>query len=160
MSSLITKFGTAKLHHTGYYVIKTREKGNHNKALHRLIYEDFWGVKLPKEIHVHHKDGNKTNNCILNLEAMTMQEHVALHNSGEKLSIKSRKISNAKNTSGYYRVSKLIHPQCKQGFTWRYVYYEDDKQKAICSVSFEKLEQKVKSKGLEWFKLSEMEALS
>lgn len=35
-----------------------------------------------------------------------------------------------------------------------YRYYDDDdKQRPIYSVDLEKLEQKVKAKGLEWFKL-------
>lgn len=54
------------------------------------------------------------------------------------------------NASNIRRVSKNRTSQCKQGFTWRYVYHENGKQKVITSVNMEKLEQKVKNKGLPW----------
>lgn len=62
------------------------------------------------------------------------------------------KINQAKsrNKTGYYHVSKKKEPRVKQGYTWEYRYYEDGKYKAIQSVSFEKLEKKVKAKGLPW----------
>ena len=73
---------------------------------------------------------------------------------GKKLSDKYRKkISEAKNTTGYYHVYKRKIPACKQGFAYAYQYYGDDnKRHEISSVSLEKLEQKVKAKGLEWLK--------
>jgi hypothetical protein len=42
----------------------------------------------------------------------------------------------------------------KQGFFWRYRYYEDGKQKSINSVDIKKLEEKVKMKGLLWIDFS------
>lgn len=74
-----TKFGSASINANNYYQIKSVNEGNRGKLLHRLIYEDFWGVKLPPQISIHHKDGNSLNNCILNLEAMTISEHQKLH---------------------------------------------------------------------------------
>ena len=63
------------------------------------------------------------------------------------------KMSRAQNTTGFFRVYKRKNPAYKQGFTYAYKYYGDDKkQHSITSVSLEKLEQKVKAKGLEWFK--------
>ena len=38
-----------------------------------------------------------------------------------------------------------------------YMYYENGKHKVIYSADIKKLEQKVKAKGLEWIKLSDME---
>ena len=61
-----------------------------------------------------------------------------------------KKISIAQNTTGYLNVSKSKDKTCKQGFVWRYCYYEDRKQKSISSVDLNKLEQKVKAKGLKW----------
>lgn len=76
---------------------------------------------------------------------------------GKKLSKEHRKkISKAQNTTGYYRVVKSKNPQCRQGFYYRYQYYDDNgKQHRITSVSLEKLEKKVKAKGLEWLKMEE-----
>ena len=51
-----TKFGSASINADGYYQIKSINEGNRGKLLHRLIYEDFWGVNLPKQIHIHHKN--------------------------------------------------------------------------------------------------------
>ena len=47
-------------------------------------------------------------------------------------------------------MSKSKDKTCKQGFVWRYLYYEDRKQRSISSVDLNKLEQKVKAKGLKW----------
>ena len=149
-----TKFGTASINNGGYYHITSRKEGNTNKKLHRLIYEDFWGVKLPEEIYVHHIDGDKLNNCILNLEAIHASDHQRMHNLGAKKSKEScdkisKKQSKNQNTSGYFRVSKL-KTSSKQGFTWAYQYYVDGKRKNISSVDIVKLKEKVLAKGLEW----------
>ncbi len=58
--------------------------------------------------------------------------------------------SRARNKTGYYHVSKKKEKRVKQGYVWEYRYYEDGKYKAIQSVNFEKLEKKVKAKGLPW----------
>ena len=39
---MITKFGRAYIGHHGYYVVTSKKEGNHNKLLHRLIFEDFY----------------------------------------------------------------------------------------------------------------------
>ena len=62
----------------------------------------------------------------------------------------------SKNNTGYFRVCKCNSKNCKQGFNWVYHYYEDGKRKSITSVDFDKLEEKVKAKGLEWYKLDEV----
>lgn len=73
---------------------------------------------------------------------------------GEHHSIESKlKMSRRKNTSGYFRVSKIPDPKMAQGFYWKYGYTEEDKRKAITSVDLEDLERKVREKGLEWIVL-------
>ena len=62
-----------------------------------------------------------------------------------------------KNKTGYYRVSKKRDLSSNQGFTWVYQYYDGEKRRCISSVNFDKLEEKVKAKGLEWYKLEEVE---
>lgn len=64
-------------------------------------------------------------------------------------------ISKTKNTSGYYRVIKEKHKTCKEGFIYRYSYKENGKQKKIRSTTLEKLEEKVRNKGLDWIKYDE-----
>ena len=75
---MITKFGTAKIYR-GYYIITSRKEGNHGKFLHRLIFEDFYKIKLPKHIIIHHNNENKLDNNIWNLIPMSKEEHSLLH---------------------------------------------------------------------------------
>lgn len=76
---------------------------------------------------------------------------------GCKHSQKERIImSKSRNTCGYYRVSQRKASDCIQGFRWRYQYRTDDGiNKSITSVDINKLEEKVKSKGLPWYKLKD-----
>lgn len=149
--TLHTKFGTASVNpNSGYYTITG---GNYkNKLLHRLIFEDFYGY-IPDNYVIHHKDGDKLNNCILNLQLMSWKEHCKTHlhyNRDLNFCIKESK---AQNTTGYFRVSISKCKQCNQGFMYRYQYRENKHKKAIFSTDLKKLEEKVKSKGLEWRKL-------
>ena len=47
--------------------------------LHRLVVEKSIGRYLRKDELVHHKDRNRSNNDISNLEIMTWKEHMKLH---------------------------------------------------------------------------------
>ena len=78
-----TKYGNARIASNGYYIISTTDKGNFEKYLHRLIYEDHYG-EIPKGYIVHHKNGNKLDNSIDNLELMTLEEHTIHHSKGNK----------------------------------------------------------------------------
>lgn len=46
---------------------------------HRLVMSTYLGRPLLSEEHVHHKDGNKLNNDISNLEIISLEEHSRLH---------------------------------------------------------------------------------
>ncbi len=46
--------------------------------LHRIVYEDNFGPIAPG-LHIHHKDGDITNNAPSNLEALTHAEHMRRH---------------------------------------------------------------------------------
>lgn len=154
-SKLKTKFGTATVNQDGYYEIVSMKEGNKDKLLHRLIYEDYHNTTLEKGMHVHHRNMNKLDNCVLNLEALTAAEHISLHRKGVPLSRKCRiNISRAKGSSNYYRVTLEKDPTCKQGFIYRYQYCENNKRKKIKSVDLEKLKEKVEDRGLEWIKFN------
>jgi len=162
---LNTKWGNAKLDHNGYYHITSRKEGNCGKYLHRLIFEDFYG-EIPTGYNVHHKNEKKTDNCIMNLQLMEPGEHVSLHKKGENHYLYGehhsektmKKMSETQNSSGYFRVSKKKNSHYKQGFFWKYQYYENGKRKNISSVDIEKLKQKVLDKGLEWYIIDEEKA--
>lgn len=61
----------------GYKKIKL--KNNKTRDEHRLVMEKFLGRKLERYEIVHHKDGNKRNNSLENLEVMTLSEHSRIH---------------------------------------------------------------------------------
>jgi len=67
----------------GYkYIFKPSHPNNVNNYVpeHRLIIELQLKRYLNKDELVHHKDSNKLNNSIENLEVMTKSNHRALHN--------------------------------------------------------------------------------
>lgn len=181
--TLHTKWGTAKVSE-GYYRITSKKEGNHNKFLHRLIWEDFYNCKVPEGYVIHHRNHIKTDNCILNLQLMRNKDHCILHNpkgenhrnygkthsgeskmkmseekmghdvSGETKRKISESLSKSNNTSGYFRVCKQKDKRCNHGWRWAYWYYDENgKRKNISSNDIDKLEAKVKAKGLKWKKL-------
>jgi hypothetical protein len=50
-----------------------------NNREHRIVMERFLGRKLKSSEYVHHKDGNKTNNDISNLEIISASDHAKHH---------------------------------------------------------------------------------
>jgi HNH endonuclease len=58
---------------------------------HRLVMEQHLGRKLTSNEVVHHKDGDKFNNSLDNLEVMSRAEHSRMHMTGRKLSEKQRR---------------------------------------------------------------------
>lgn len=58
---------------TGYYLNSTIRK-----RLHRYVWEQEVG-KIPKSCHIHHIDGDKSNNSINNLTIITASGHARLH---------------------------------------------------------------------------------
>lgn len=70
------------LHTSGYYVIslKTNKKSK-NYSVHRLVATAFLDNTLfnNENLHVHHKDFDKTNNVLSNLQILTSGEHQNIH---------------------------------------------------------------------------------
>lgn len=46
---------------------------------HRHIMEQYLGRKLSRKEHVHHRDGNKINNSLNNLELVNPSDHARDH---------------------------------------------------------------------------------
>lgn len=153
---IYTKYGKAYLD-KGYYRIRDKNSKYNNKALHRIIYEEHHKCTILPNYVIHHKDGNKVNNNINNLILMSNSDHSKLHNiQGDNIPEYTFKqmlaISKSQNKSGYFRVS-ISKANNKQGFKYKYQYYENGVQKSISSKNIRKLERKVKRKGLPWKKL-------
>ena len=152
-----TKFGLAKINDKGYYVITSQKEGNNGKYLHRLIFEDFYQIKLLEDTVIHHEDGNPLNNEIWNLVPMTRAEHNTIHKTGEKFTIERKlNVSSTQNSTGYFRVYKSYEKGPKQGFRWVYRWRENGKQRSIKRIDINKLKEKVLEKGLEWIELKEV----
>ena len=66
----------AKNQVTGYHVVNLKEKGSRFFApyyIHRVIWEEANGCRVPDGFVVHHQDGNRSNNKITNLSACTQK---------------------------------------------------------------------------------------
>ena len=62
-------------HSGGYHLVNFPVHGSYTSLyVHRLVAEAFLGASL---LHVNHKDGNKKNNSLTNLEYVTRQENEA-----------------------------------------------------------------------------------
>lgn len=51
---------------------------------HRYNWEQHHGMKVPEGMHIHHVDGDKSNNDPEHLEGLTAQAHASLHNAQTK----------------------------------------------------------------------------
>ena len=61
---------------SGYHQVALYKNGKAtNRSVHRLVVEAFIG-KIPKGMEVNHKDGNKLNNQLDNLEIVTKSENM------------------------------------------------------------------------------------
>ena len=162
MSEVIkTKYGNATLNNYGYYHISSGKEGNHGKYLHRLIFEDFYNIKLdeefPEGIEIHHIDGDKTNNEIWNLEPVSKSEHRQMHLYNDENPFHKRpnteshnqSISKKRTGTGIYRLSH------NNGWL-RYSYYDEKGvRKSFSRKTFSQVKQWVLDNGFEWIVLDE-----
>ena len=70
----------------GYYITYNKELKKYNGS-HRVIYEEYYGIKLKSNQYIHHIDGNKKNNKIENLLLCNgCKEHTLIHKQLETIS--------------------------------------------------------------------------
>jgi hypothetical protein len=63
----------------GYAYKKVKLPDGTTRDQHRLVMESLIGRKLLRSEHIHHKDGNKQNNDISNLEILSSSQHAKKH---------------------------------------------------------------------------------
>lgn len=77
-SSKAQKFLSNQYDKNGYVKVQMRSTDNksHRYSIHRLVMENFKPVEGMENLQVNHKDGNKLNNCLENLEWTTCKENI------------------------------------------------------------------------------------
>ena len=92
------KIMTPKVNHAGYNEITVRENGyQKSRLVHILIVKSFIQKDWNKNLVVNHKDGNKLNNCVSNLEIVSRSynsKHAFLM--GLHTPLKGEDVSNSK----------------------------------------------------------------
>lgn len=77
---------------SGYY-LSTKKIGTSRIRLHRYMWQKYYG-EIPKGFEIHHKDENKDNNEIENLELLTKDKHLAWHGENAPDGLKAKWIDN------------------------------------------------------------------
>jgi hypothetical protein len=108
---------------TGYYLSNKTLKGKRCR-IHRYIWEKYNG-EIPKGYHVHHKDLNKSNNDISNLELVLFKNHLSLHGR-ERVEKDVEWFDNFRELG--IEAAKEWH-KSKEGREWHKDHYEQCKDK-------------------------------
>lgn len=79
---------------TGYYLC-SKEINGERPRIHRYIWQ-YYNGEIPNGYHVHHKDKDKSNNTIENLELVECSEHLSIHaNERDKEEMRVNVVKNA-----------------------------------------------------------------
>lgn len=117
---------------TGYYLCSTKSPDGKRKRMHVYVWEYYHGPVL-EGCHIHHVDGDKSNNDIENLAMMNKSEHEILHGSLLNENERERRRGNIK---------KNVAPRAKKwhsseaGKKWHKEHYNAMKEKLYISQEF------------------------
>lgn len=114
----------------GYYQIAETNKRKRlgiERRLHRAIWK-FYNGEIPKGYHIHHKDENKDNNDISNLELLSASQHIKLHSKTTKHFWQTEKGKRA-NKKGV-RMAKVWHKSL-DGYKWHSEHQKETCKKHI-----------------------------
>ncbi len=73
--------------------------------IHRMIWEHLYGT-IPEGHQIHHKDGNKLNNSVKNLECLSKSDHMHLHATMRSQELSSRMKSRSNELHEWHRSEK------------------------------------------------------
>jgi hypothetical protein len=114
--------------HKGYLRYK-------RKYCHRLIWEEDVGP-IPEGFDVHHKDGNKLNNLLNNLECISKSDHMRLHAIEGREKRSSRMKKNSVKVHAWLKTEKgkkFLSDKAKKQFEMR---PKKEYSCEVCSVVF------------------------
>lgn len=100
----------------GYYLNSTNRK-----YIHRAVWESFNG-EIPKGHHIHHIDGDKSNNDIYNLQLLSASEHTSMH---AKEMVKNKYDAMIKNLNEKARPKASEWHASKAGREWHKEQYKE-----------------------------------
>lgn len=112
------------------HVLKWSDNDHKHVQEHRLIYADAINKHHSKLEEIHHIDGNKINNNILNLVELTPSEHGALHSQLEKLAfdlVKNKLIIFDKENKKYKLSSNLEIEAMEQSLGFEHIAIKQNK---------------------------------
>ena len=130
--------------HTGYYL-----NAKTHKRLHVYVWEHFNGA-VPSGCEIHHKDFDKRNNELENLQMLTSEEHRRLH--GQSLTDEQREWRRENLVENAIQKAAEWH-KSEAGAVWHKEHYENMKDKLHvkrqfvcqnCGKSFESTQAKSK----------------
>ena len=85
IEEFLTKGERNKSGRKGYVVLKLNKNGKERRMKRsRAYYQYFNRIELNPFDIIHHRDGNKENDDIRNLDLITTEEHITLHHAGKR----------------------------------------------------------------------------
>ena len=106
---------TQSFNGVAYHVNNSGHFDKHLIQLHRVVWKYCIG-DIPKGMHVHHRDENKANNHISNLQLLTPAEHKALHRRTAKKKEYTCEFCGKKFLSSSTNLSRFCFQKCNNAW--------------------------------------------
>ena len=100
---------------TGYYL-----NSKTHKRMHRYVWE-YYNGRIPRGCEIHHKDFDKSNNDISNLELLTISGHRKLH---AELLTQQQREQKRENLNKNARPKAIEWHKSEEGRAWHREHYE------------------------------------
>ncbi len=118
---------------TGYYLCSSKSADGSRNRMHVYVWE-YYNGSVPDGYHVHHKDEDKSNNDISNLELKIGVEHLAFHAKENAERNRDRVIQNLNENAS--PKAKEWHGSA-EGREWHKSHYEKMKSKLYRKQKFQ-----------------------